>query len=351
METIMPFYIHPKTLSKQAKTFARHCSHHTIKLTLAREILSQLYGYNNNHHYQEIQKEKGFRLLAINQSIFFINYKRWIQKLALLASMNETQAKKIIHILWSSYLCEGLFPKHLYHARFEFQGEISDFVEERKIIYPFDDKPSIKDAIEALGVPHVEVGAILVNGENVDFEYGLKENDKVEVLAHNILDAKSQKLPLQPQKISFLLDVHLGTLARYLRMAGFDSFYENKDYGDTLLAKFAGDNKHILLSRDIGLLKRSKVKYGRWVRNTNPKEQFNELIKAYGLKKYFKPFSRCLKCNGEIKEIAKERIKEQVPSKVYAWCDEFKICEGCEQVYWKGSHYNKMTEMLEMFDA
>lgn len=348
---MMPFYIQPETLRKQAKIFVKHCSHTTIKLTLAREILSKLYGYKNNHHYQEMQKEKGLNLLPISQSLFFINYKRWIQKLANLASLNEIQAKKIINILWSSYLCEGLFPKHLYYATFNFRGESEDFLDETKILYPFDDKPSVKDAIEALGLPHVEVGAIVVNGENVGFDYRLKEKDKVEVFTHNILNDKSQKMPFKPQKISFLLDVHLGTLARYLRMAGFDSLYESKDYGDALLAELAGKNSHILLSRDIGLLKRSRVKYGRWVRNTNPEEQFKELVKAYNLKKEFKPFSRCLKCNGEIKDIAKESIKEQIPSKVYAWCNEFRVCEGCEQVYWKGSHYTKMSEMLEVSDA
>lgn len=235
-----------------------------------------------------MQKEKGLNLLPISQSIFFINYKRWIQKLANLSSINETQAKKIINILWSSYLSSNLFPKHLYHVTFDFKGECEDFLDEQKLIYPFDDKPSVKDAIEALGLPHVEVGAIVVNAQNVEFDYGLKDKDKIEVYAHNMLNYNSKNLPFKPKKISFLLDVHLGTLARYLRMAGFDTLYESKDYGDALLAEIAGENSHILLSRDIGLLKRSRVKYGRWIRNTNPEKQFKELVKAYNLKKYFK---------------------------------------------------------------
>ena len=346
---MMPFYLTPQTLTKQAKTLVKHWSYDTLKLTHAREILCQLYGYKSNHHYQQLQLQKGLTLHSVSQDVVFLNYKRWIQKLAHLGSLNETQAKKMLHLIWKNYLNNNVqIPKYLYRANFTFYGECNDLLDEPSLEYPFNDNPSVKDAIEALGLPHVEVGAVVVNGENVDLNYRFKEHDKVEVFPHNLVTSKMKALSFKPKEITFLLDVHLGTLARYLRMAGFNTLYETKDYGDAFLAELASDSL-IMLSRDIGLLKRGKVKYGRWVRNVDPEKQFKEIVEAYGLQKMFKPFSRCLKCNGEINVIPKVSIESKVPPKVYEWCNEFRACNSCSQVYWKGSHYDKMVKMMEVY--
>jgi len=348
---MMPFYITPKTLTKQAKTLVKHWSYERLKLTKAREILCQLYGYKSNHHYKQLEVQKGLTLPSISQDVVFLNYRRWIQKLANLGSLNETQSKKMLHLLWNNYLNDNVkIPKYLYTATFTFYGECNDLLDESSLEYPFNDNPSVKDAIEALGLPHVEVGAIVVNGENVDFEHTLNEHDRVEVFSHNIVTSKMKALPFKPKELTFLLDVHLGTLARYLRMAGFNTLYETKDYGDAFLAELASDSL-IMLSRDIGLLKRGKVKYGRWVRNVDPERQFKEIVKTYKLQKSFNPFSRCLKCNGEIHIVPKASIEGRVPPKVYEWCDEFRACNGCSQVYWKGSHYEKMVKMMEVYDV
>jgi len=344
----MPFYLSTQTLKKEAKILTKHWNHSQIKTTEARDLLCQLYGYKNNHHYQKLQKEQGVQLNAITQETVTLYYKSWIQKLALLANINETQAQRLLHFLWHDYVVKNTeISTKLYQAEFQFFGTCLDFVALEKLLYAFNDNPSVKDAIEAMGIPHVEVGCIVVNGLSKAFEYALKEGDKVEVYAHGLLERSSaEALPYKAKKISFLLDVHLGALARYLRMAGFDTLYDSKDYGDAFLAEVASNEAHIMLSRDIGLLKRAKLKYGRWVRNTNPQEQFKEIVEFYGLKKEFKPMSRCLKCNESISLVDKSSVENLVPPKVYQWKEQFFQCSGCQQVYWEGSHYESMMALL-----
>jgi len=348
----MPFYLSPQTLKKQAKILTKQWNYSTINTAQARDLLSQLYGYNNSHHYQTLQKEKGLQLNPINKEVLTLHYKLFIQKLAGLANINESQAQKMIHFLWSDYIYENYdISTKLYQAKFEFFGACLDFLESAVFAYEFNDTPSVKDAIEAIGVPHVEVGAIVVNGVSKGFEYRLREGDKVEVYPHNWFGAEAsdsvKSLPFKAKKVSFLLDVHLGTLARYLRMAGFDALYESKDYGDAFLAEVASTDGHIMLSRDIGLLKRGKLNYGHWVRNTDPKKQFREIVQLYGLQKSFKPMSRCIKCNETINAVEKSSVEDAVPPKVYEWKEEFFRCSGCSQVYWEGSHHQKMMELLE----
>lgn len=348
----MPFYLSPKTLKKQAKTLSNNWVYENIKITQARELLCKLYGYKNNHHYQILQKEKNPTLQSITKEIFSTYYKTWIQKLAYLANINETQAQKMLHLLWNDYTKENhLIHQKLYIANFEFFGSCLDFVNNTIFNYEFNDNPSVKDAIEAIGIPHVEIGMIMINGVSKSFEYHIEEKDKIQVYPHNFFKTKTSNninlLPFKPKKLSFLLDVHLGTLARYLRMAGFDTLYQSKDYGDAFLAEVASTDNHIMLSRDIGLLKRSKLNYGHWVRNTNPKEQFKEIVQLYNLQNIFKPMSRCIKCNEPITLVKKEKIESIVPSKVYQWKEKFFQCSGCEKVYWEGSHHKNMMELLE----
>ncbi|CAA6821512.1 MAG: Unknown protein [uncultured Sulfurovum sp.] len=340
----MPFYLSPQTLKKQTKILVKNWKHSSITTAKSRTLLCQLYGYGNSHEYQKFQKEKGLNFSTINKASFSLYYKTFIQKLSALADINETQAQKIIHLLWSDYLKDNLdISTKLYTASFYFYGACLDFVDAEVFKYDFNDNPSVKDAIEAIGVPHVEVGHILVNGQAKGFDRRLKENDKVEVYGQSI----SSTLPFKPQKISFLLDVHLGTLARYLRMAGFDALYESKDYGDAFLAEVASSDEHIMLSRDIGLLKRGKLDYGHWVRHTDPKEQFKEIVKLYGLEESFKPMSRCISCNEAINAVEKTAIESLVPSKVYAWKEDFFQCSSCAKVYWEGSHYENMMMFLD----
>jgi len=187
---------------------------------------------------------------------------------------------------------------------FRFYAELNDFLPlERRMlgfVHTFEKNPSVKDTIEALGVPHTEVDLILVNGESVDFAYLLRDGDRISVYpVFEAIDI-TPLLRVRPQplrEIRFVLDVHLGKLANYLRLFGFDTLYQN-DYEDAQLAQISRSEKRILLTRDMGLLKRNLVTHGYFLRETNPKFQLREIIRRFDLFRLITPFRRCISCNG-----------------------------------------------------
>lgn len=245
-------------------------------------------------------------------------------------------------------------------ASFTFYGLLNDFFStaganetagaNRKITYPFSGNPSVKNSIEAMGIPHPEVRAIRVQNQPVLFDYQLKDGDVVDVYCHFDCPVTEKEflLPSRPNGCpAFILDVHLGVLARYLRLAGFDTLYSPEDWGDEYIANRAGAENRIALSRDIGLLKRSSVVYGYWMRNTEPIAQLTEVNRRFDLKPFFKPFKRCSRCNGLITSVKKEAVSDFVKDDILANYQEFYQCGGCGQIYWKGSHYDNMTAILE----
>lgn len=238
-------------------------------------------------------------------------------------------------------------------AEFRFYEELNDFLPaaKRKVVfkYYFTYRQSIKDAIEALGVPHTEVDLILVNGESVNFSYPLQHQDKVSVYpVFESFDIKTISLlrekPLRI--IKFILDVHLGRLAKYLRLLGFDTIYAN-DFQDIQLIQLALAEKRIILTRDIGLLKNKAVTHGYWLRATDPKKQLLEVIKRFDLASLIKPFQRCLVCNGELLLVAKQAIEQHLAAKTKLYYQEFFQCNQCQKIYWQGSHYQHMLRLLE----
>lgn len=348
----MPFFLSANTFKQQAKTLVKHWPFGTLKTTKAHRLLSELYGYRDDHHYHKLLDQSPSSLTPVSEEVLLANYRDWVKKLADLGSMNQIQARAMLHRLWPAYLNEKApLSSKLYAASFRFHGECNDFLNENQaaafIDYAFDDRPSVKDCIEALGIPHPEVGAIKVNEQWVDFKHLMMDGERVEVFPNP--DAQTtHPLPYKPDGApSFLLDVHLGGLVRYLRLAGFDCLHEDKDYGDAVLAEVAANDAHILLTRDIGLLKRSKVKYGRWIRNVLPELQFKEVVGHYRLSDAFHPLSRCVRCNGMIKPVAVEAIRDRVPERVLEWQTDFKQCESCSQVYWRGSHFEKIMRILQ----
>ena len=237
-------------------------------------------------------------------------------------------------------------------AYFLFHGELNFFLPRRHrnktIEHPFDWQASIKDMIESLGVPHPEIELILVNGAPVDFNYIVKPDDRVEVHPDFTIVEANGKLPLRPPLANpprFILDQHLGRLAAYLRMMGFDTLYRN-DYHDEELSEVSAREARILLTRDIGLLKRSIVTYGYYVRETRPPRQIVEVMRRYKLVENAGPFRRCLKCNGILEKVAKEDILERLPDNSVRFYDEFHRCTTCDQIYWKGSHFERMQELI-----
>ena len=135
----------------------------------------------------------------------------------------------------------------------------------------------------------------------------------------------------------FILDVHLGTLARHLRLLGFDAVWRN-DFEDATIVDVAEEEHRIILTRDRDLLKHGRVTHGYWLRATEPLEQLEEVVRALDLHEQIRAFTRCLQCNGPIRRIDREDAAEAVPPRVLATQAEFARCEKCGRVYWPGSH-------------
>ena len=238
-------------------------------------------------------------------------------------------------------------------AWFRFYEELNDFLpasrKKRSFSYSFDGNLSVKDAIEAIGIPHVEVDMILVNGISVDFSQKLKNEDNVSVYpVFESFDISAvthlREKPLRNTK--FILDVHLGKMAKYLRLLGFDTLYESS-YNDNEIISISKAEKRIILTRDRGLLKNNKVTHGCWIRSQHTCEQLKEVISRFDLRAGAKPFTRCLECNSLLNDVKKEEISDFLPLRTKKYYDEFKHCPGCKRIYWEGSHYEKMKKHIE----
>lgn len=236
-------------------------------------------------------------------------------------------------------------------ARFHFHGVLNDLLPAEKrdtaFIHSFQMKASIKDTIEAFGVPHTEIDLLAVAGRFVDFQYIVKDGDAIDVYPPftKIEASADVRLWSRPVQTRFLLDIHLGRLAAYLRMLGFDTLYRN-DYHDEELAAIADREARILLTRDVGLLKRNLVKYGYWVRATDPEKQLVEVLGRYGPSELEGRFQRCLRCNEPLVEIAKDEIIDRLQPKTIEHYSQFSICPACQRIFWKGSHYQKMERLI-----
>lgn len=237
-------------------------------------------------------------------------------------------------------------------ADFCFHAELNYFLPPNKrqvsFAHFFEERSSIKDTIESFGVPHPEVAFIEVNGEAVDFSYIIQDGDTINVHPISTTPEIPPAITVQPPPLDvarFVLDIHLGKLATSLRLLGFDTLYRN-DYDDEELAQISADSQRILLTRDKGLLMRSVVTYGYYVRSTNPERQIVEVLQRFDLFNSVQPFLRCLRCNGLLEPIAKEYIKTQLPESVRLHVDEFYCCSACHQIYWRGSHYERMQQFI-----
>jgi uncharacterized protein with PIN domain len=238
-------------------------------------------------------------------------------------------------------------------ANFRFYAELNDFLPpERRFTefaYGFANAASVKDRIESFGVPHTEVDLILVNGQSVDFAYRVRDGDRISVYpVFEALDiaglTRLRPEPLRDPK--FVLDVHLGRLAAYLRMLGFDALYQNL-CTDARLAEISRDEHRILLTRDVGLLKRGSVTHGYYIRSEQPRQQLKEVVWRFDLVRLAKPFSRCLRCNAPLERIGKDQVRRQLPDTVALLHDEFLRCPNCGRAYWKGGHYRRMRQWID----
>ncbi len=218
-----------------------------------------------------------------------------------------------------------------------------------EIIHHFERKASVKDMIESFNVPHTEVEQISVNGAPTDFNYIVQDGDRIEVfpIGENFSTMPAAQLrPLLSQPPQFVVDSNLGRLARYLRLLGFDCLYCN-DYSDDMVARIAGEQQRVVLTRDRSLLHRKIVIHGYFVRADKPKIQTREVLKRFALFSLIKPLTHCTHCNGVLAETGKSRIEHRLEPLTRQYYDKFLMCPDCNRIYWQGSHSKRIKQLLD----
>lgn len=232
-------------------------------------------------------------------------------------------------------------------------AELNDFLEAdsrgRAVRRPVQSHQTVKDVLEATGIPHTEIDLILVNGDPVSFEHRPAVGDRIAVYPmFEALDigatARLRPEPLRHPR--FVVDVNLGRLARLLRVLGFDVWWSS-DADDQTLADISLDQQRILLTRDRGLLKRRTITHGLFVHSQHPEVQTLEVLRRLDLRRRIKPFTRCVRCNGQLAAVAKEQVIDQLEPLTRRYYDEFSQCPECGRIYWAGSHFEKLSRLVD----
>jgi len=228
-------------------------------------------------------------------------------------------------------------------ARFRFHGDLQGFLKrehrERNILHVCARAASLKNAVESLGVPHTEVGRVTVNGAPATLQRTVREGDAIEVFPVETQMAQMGTVPL------FLADAHLGGLARFLRMIGFDTLHDNS-YADADIRRIAEGEKRIVLTRDRELLKCREIERGAYVRALKAEGQLREVAKRFALAPLARPFTRCLVCNLALRRVDKNEVAPLLPAKVRRVQTQFMRCEACGRLYWPGTHHERMRAAL-----
>lgn len=236
-------------------------------------------------------------------------------------------------------------------------AELNDFLtpdrRQRDVPYHFFVAPSVKDAVEALGVPHTEIDLVLANGAPVDFAYRLADGDRISVYpTFERLDITelTRPRPEPLREIRFVADAHLGTLARYLRLLGFDTRWD-AGWSDDALAAISVGERRILLTRDRGLLKRAAVTHGLCVRHESPRDQMVDVVNRLHLGRRLHPFTRCMACNGQLEDVDKALVAARLPPRTRREFNDFRRCPNCNRIYWAGSHHRRLLKLVALARA
>ncbi len=228
-------------------------------------------------------------------------------------------------------------------ATFRFHSELGSFLprerRETTFEYACARAATLKQAIESVGVPHTEVGAVHVNGAPATLDRIVRTDDLIEILPH-----APGAAPFE-EPLAFIADAHLGGLARMLRMLGFDTLYDNRLHDPEIVSRAAAERR-VVLTRDRELLKCRDVLRGAFVHALKPEAQLREVAARYALARHMKPFSLCLHCNLPLTPVDAPRVVESVPERIRERYSAFTQCAGCGRVYWEGSHWERMRTAL-----
>ena len=233
-----------------------------------------------------------------------------------------------------------------------FYGPLGDFLPAElrgtSFIRSLPDTTTVKDAIESIGVPHPEVELLLVDGVSVRFDRQLREGERIAAYPPFArLEAERISLVRPPplEEPRFIADVHLGKLARLLRLLGFDAAY-GRELKDAEIERRALAEERIVLTRDLGLLKRGSIRRGYWVRSQDPARQIREVVARFALRDRVRPYRFCLKCNGPISPASPEEVAASLKRGTAGCYRELYRCIGCGQVYWRGAHFRGLERLI-----
>jgi uncharacterized protein len=237
-------------------------------------------------------------------------------------------------------------------VRLKFHGDLTFFLRPRKPEERVDrqlaERSSVKDVIESCGVPHTEVDLILVNGAPVDFASVLEEEAAMDI--YPVTGDRATLFPANRLQLAniekFIADGHLGKLTRDLRLLGIDVLYDPAA-DDRHLLKIAIAHHRALLTRDRRLLMHAVVRHGCYLRSQQPFEQTLEVLRRFDLSSALAPFTRCLRCNAPLAQVQKAEVIEKLEPLTKIYYQEFHRCTACGQIYWAGSHFDKLRRRIK----
>ena len=231
-------------------------------------------------------------------------------------------------------------------ARFRFDAGLSALLQRDNALgefdYRFSGPQSAKHLIEAVGIPHTEVAGLTARSVAVSPAYLVQDGDRLEVFGN----APEDTPDIEPR---FVLDGHLGRLNAHLRMLGLDCLYDG-GYADPELVQISVDEGRILLTRDRRLLMHKSITRGYLLRSLEPESQLREVVQRYGLRRWIRPFQRCIRCNHPLELVEKAEVIDRLEPLTKRYFDDFRICPACRQIYWKGSHFEHMQKLIESLD-
>jgi uncharacterized protein with PIN domain len=207
-----------------------------------------------------------------------------------------------------------------------------------ELLLPVDGTSTIGHMLAAVGVPKTEVGELLVDGRRVDLGYRPRPGDRISV--HPV--GRPQSAPTSPPR--FVLDVHLGTLARRMRLLGLDTAYDRHADDDALL-EASLTQQRVLLTRDRGLLHRRALRWGAHVNHQVPNEQLGEVLDRFAPPLH--PWTRCPACNGMLLDVAKGEVDADLLEGTRRCYETFRRCGVCGQIYWRGAHGDRLQDIVD----